>query len=159
MIRTYLQYLIDVQADREWALTTTPWHVDAPFTNEVPPGFELFANRIVSLGFEHYPIPEPERLELCQHYLNDGVRIPGTPHKIRVAVIGRAEFVPSEGAEPELPADWLRYVAVEDVFVGKQVAPLLGIDLSGYVATPDGWLRDEPCPHTAPTDIQGSRHD
>jgi hypothetical protein len=143
MTRTYLQYLIDAQADRDWALATACWHVDAPFTSEVPPEYELFANRIVSLGFDRYPIPEPERLGLCQHYLSDGVRIPGTPYKIRVTVIGRAEFVPSAGGEPELPADWLHYVAVEDMFVGKQVAPLLGLDLTGYVATPDGWLRDE----------------
>ena len=27
MTRTYLQYLIDVQADRDWALATAPWHV------------------------------------------------------------------------------------------------------------------------------------
>ena len=76
---------------------------------------------------------------LDEQLLHESIRL-----TVEIVVVALA-LLPDlcETFEPELPADWMQYVAVEDVFVGKQVAQLLGLDLAGYTATPDGWLREE----------------
>jgi hypothetical protein len=107
--------------------------------------------RLVLMGFEHYPMAEAGWHVLCRHFLDHGVRIPGTPYKILLSGANRIEFDQSDGAEPELPRDWLQYLTADGSaagcewhFMGKRIAALKGWDTADHTETADGWVLDKP---------------
>jgi hypothetical protein len=142
-VLSFFQHVVELSG-QDWAITMAPWYANGSirFTEPAPPGYEMFAGRYVKLGLEHYPMSEADRVRLCCHYLDSGVRIPGADHKIRVLVTSKAEFAPSTGSEPELPPGWLQYVTIEGRYVGKKVRDLSDFDAAHCTETEDGWVLD-----------------
>jgi hypothetical protein len=115
-----------------------------PINDEVPPELAPLCKGMAVFNFDSYGLPgeqlEQLRLALAHH----GVRVPGTRYKLRVHHSLCLAIEPSSGDEPELPADWRRYLIAGASghgprFVGRQAAGLTEFDLSDYVESEDGW--------------------
>jgi hypothetical protein len=66
----------------------------------------------VELHFDDYDISAEHRQRLYHALSHHGVGIPGTAYRLRYCVPVRIVVEPREGTEPELPADWMRYVVI-----------------------------------------------
>ena len=151
-MRSFQQDIIDMHG-REWAEAQAPWYASMSMlsSNDVPAGHRWMAAGTVLMGFEHYPMPEAERNALCRHFLDQGVRVPGAPYKLRLSGANRIEFGECDGTEPERPLDWPQYVTAdgstagrERHFMGERFAALKGRYTTGYTEIEDGWLLDRP---------------
>lgn len=143
---TYLESIQDLpDHSREFLLRESP-HTRI---KEVPDQrLSFLVGDIVDLGFENLGLSQAEQNELLQHFAGEGLRIPGTPYRLRYHGLFNYTVVElAQGNEPELPPHWSQAVLVmnnQDVFtwIGKRVRPpQLGtvVDFNKYRDVGDGW--------------------
>jgi hypothetical protein len=97
----------------------------------------------VDLGFDKLNLPQADIEAIVLAFCAGGVRVPGTPHKLRHSVMSLFTLVePASGPELMLPTDWRQAVRSHS-WIGKNVV-LTDFDPSRYEDVGDGYsLRTE----------------
>ena len=78
---------------------------------------------LVDLGFDKLILPQADIEAIVLAFCSEGVRVPGTPHKLRHSVMSLFTLVePAAGNEVMLPTGW-REMVRSDSWIGKKVVP------------------------------------
>jgi hypothetical protein len=145
-------------------------------TRPIPPELSILHNGFTRFHFEYYELPDQELEALYRAWVGRGVRVPGTPYKLRSHMSLCTLIEPDDGAGPALPPYWRQCLLIrgpagpQSTFVGKRLVERRWSDaerdecwrkwhrrpqdLAGWVAeharreeTSDGWILQD----TAPT--------
>ena len=117
----------------------------APVSDSLPHELAFLAGGLVDLGFDKLSLPPAAIEAVFLAFCAGGVRVPGTPYKLRHSVMSLFTLVEhAAGNEVMLPMDW-RQVVRSPSWIGKRVVPS-DFDPSRYEDVGDGYsLRSEDC--------------
>jgi hypothetical protein len=115
----------------------------APVSDSLPRELAFLGGPLVNLGFDKLNLPQADIEAIVLAFCSEGVRVPGTSHKLRHSVMSLFTLVePSTGDELTLPTDWREAVRSHS-WIGKKVAAA-DFDHSRYEDVGDGYcLRRE----------------
>jgi hypothetical protein len=117
----------------------------APVSDSLPHELAFLGGSLVDLGFDKLSLPPAATEAIFLAFCAEGVRVPGTPYKLRHSVMSLYTLVEhAAGNEVMLPMDW-RQVVRSPSWIGKKVVPS-DFDPSRYDDVGDGYsLRSEDC--------------
>jgi hypothetical protein len=115
----------------------------APVSDSLPHELAFLGGPLVDLGFDKLNSLQTDIETILLAFCAEGVRVPGTPHKLRHSVMSLFTLVePATGHEVMLPTDWRQAVRSHS-WIGKKVVPT-DFDPSRYEDVGDGYsLRRE----------------
>jgi hypothetical protein len=110
----------------------------APVSDSLPHELAFLRGPLVDLGFDKLSLPQSDIEAIVLAFCAEGVRVPGTHHKLRHSVMSLFTLVePASGHEVMLPADWREAVRSHS-WIGKKVVPT-DFDPSRYEDVGDGY--------------------
>lgn len=128
------------------------------FVAPIPDDLAFLRGGLATLGFDNLDLPPQEQNELLLAFVGRGVRVPGTPYRLRNWGLRSFVELADGGEDATLPEDWRQVLLMPTpnhegfIWIGKRVPRSLvsGVEFSRYEEVGDGWVlrNDEPEPPT-----------